>query len=147
MAVRSKSIVPKVGEPDIDESYIRQQDVVVLETLLIDWTMTALNGGSPVNIKWAVDDYLKEYPDRAGYGCEDQIALDAISSSNGKKSCKVKVEQIKLNQTSMDLTVDDEELSYDFITVKGCSHTPTYRSTDEEVVSVDEAGNVEAEAH
>ena len=26
MAVRAKSIVPKVGEPDIDESYIRQQD-------------------------------------------------------------------------------------------------------------------------
>ncbi len=72
-------------------------------------------------------------------------ATITISSSNGKKSCKVKVEQIKLNQTSMDLTVDDEELSYDFITVKGCSHTPTYRSTDEEVVSVDEAGNVEAE--
>lgn len=72
-------------------------------------------------------------------------ATITISSSNGKKSCKVKVEQIKLNQTSMDLTLDDEELSYDFITVKGCSHTPTYRSTDEEVVSVDEAGNVEAE--
>ena len=36
-------------------------------------------------------------------------------------------------------------VTYDFITVKGCSHTPTYRSTDEEVVSVDEAGNVEAE--
>ena len=64
-------------------------------------------------------------------------ATITISSSNGKKSCKVKVEQIKLNQTSMDLTVDDEELSYDFITVKGCSHTPTYRSTDEEVVSVE----------
>ena len=46
MAVRPKSIVPKVGEPDIDESYIRQQDVVVLKTLLIDRTMTALNAGS-----------------------------------------------------------------------------------------------------
>ena len=101
MAVRSKSIVPKVGEPDIDESYIRQQDVVVLETLLIDWTMTALNGGSPVNIKWAVDDYLKEYPDRAGYGCEDQIALDAISSSNGK-DLKVVTPRVKKRKEEQD---------------------------------------------
>ena len=83
MATRPKSIVPKVGEPDIDESYIRQQDAVLLKTLLIDRTMTALNGGSPVNIKWAVDDYAKEYPDKAGYRCEDQIMLDAISSSDG----------------------------------------------------------------
>ena len=80
MAVRAKSIVPLVGEPDIDESYIRQQDVVVLETLLIDRTMTALNGCSPVNIKWAVDDYAKEHSGRAGYGCEDPISMDAISS-------------------------------------------------------------------
>ena len=36
MAIRPKSIVPIVGEPDIDESYIRQQDVVLLKTLLID---------------------------------------------------------------------------------------------------------------
>ena len=69
-------------------------------------------------------------------------ATITISSSNGKKSCKVKVEQIKLNQTSMDLTVDDED---EFICVKGCSHTATFRSTDEEVVSVDNEGNVEAE--
>ena len=72
MVTRPKSIVPIIGEPDIDESYIRQQDVVVLERLLIDRTMTALNGGVSVNIKWAVDDYAKEYPDRTGYGCEDQ---------------------------------------------------------------------------
>ena len=72
MAIRPKSIVPIIGEPDIDESYIRQQDVVLLTTLLIDRTMTALNGGTPVNIKWAVDDYAQEYPDRTGYGCEDQ---------------------------------------------------------------------------
>ena len=84
MASRLKSIVPIIGEPDIDESYIRQQDDVVLERLLIDRTMTALNGGASVNIKWAVDDYAKEHPDRTGYGCEDQIALDAISSSDGK---------------------------------------------------------------
>ena len=84
MAMRPKSIVPIIGEPDIDESYIRQQDVSLLKTLLIDRTMTAQNGGSPVNIKWAVDDYAQEYPDRTGYGCEDQIALDAISSSDGK---------------------------------------------------------------
>ena len=84
MAIRPKSIVPIIGEPDIDESFIRQQDVVVLETLLIDRTMTALNGGSTVNIKWAVDDYAKEYPDKAGYGCEDQITLDAISNSDGE---------------------------------------------------------------
>lgn len=72
-------------------------------------------------------------------------ATITISSSNGKKSCKVKVEQIKLNQTSMNLTAGDEELGYDFISVKGCSHKATFRSTDEDVVSVDEAGNVEAE--
>ena len=36
MAVRAKSIVPKVGESDIDEPYIRQHDVVVLETLPIE---------------------------------------------------------------------------------------------------------------
>ena len=84
MAGRPKSIVPKIGEPDIDESYIRQQDAFVLETLLIDRTMTALNGGSTVNIKWAVDDYAKEYPDKAGYGCEEQITLGAISSGDGK---------------------------------------------------------------
>ena len=54
MAIRPKSIVPIIGEPDIDESYIRQQDDVVLKTLLIDRTLTALNGGATVNIKWAV---------------------------------------------------------------------------------------------
>ena len=27
--IRPKSIMPKVGEPDIDESYIRQQDVIL----------------------------------------------------------------------------------------------------------------------
>ena len=27
MAIQPKSIVPIIGEPDIDESYIRQQDV------------------------------------------------------------------------------------------------------------------------
>ena len=84
MVTRPKSIVPIIGEPDIDESYIRQQDDVVLKTLLIDRTMTALNGGAEVNIKWAVDDYAKEYPDRTGYGCEDQISIDAISSGDGK---------------------------------------------------------------
>ena len=78
--MRAKSIVPKVGEPDIDESYIRQQDAVVLETLLIDRTMTALNGGSTVNIKWAVDDYAKEFPDRTGYGCEEQMTIGAIAA-------------------------------------------------------------------
>ena len=45
MAIRPKSIVPIIGEPDIDESYIRQQDVALLKTLLIDRTMTALNDG------------------------------------------------------------------------------------------------------
>ena len=30
MAIRPKSIVPIIGEPDIDESYIRQQDPVSL---------------------------------------------------------------------------------------------------------------------
>lgn len=84
MATRPKSIVPIIGEPDIDESYIRQQDVVVLETLLIDRTMTALNGGSAVNIKWAVDDYVKEFPDKAGYGCDEPITLDAISCEGGR---------------------------------------------------------------
>lgn len=79
-----ESIVPIIGEPDIDESYIRQQDAVVLEMLLVDQTMTALNGGKPINIKWAIDDYAKEYPDRTGYGCEDQIVLDAISSGDGR---------------------------------------------------------------
>ena len=54
MAIRPKSIVPIIGEPDIDESYIRQQDDVVLKTLLIGRTLTALNGGATVNIKWAV---------------------------------------------------------------------------------------------
>ena len=29
MAIRPKSIVPIIGEPDIDESYIRQQDAVL----------------------------------------------------------------------------------------------------------------------
>ena len=40
-----RSIVPIIGEPDVDESYIRQQDVVLLKTLLIDRTMTAANDG------------------------------------------------------------------------------------------------------
>ena len=98
MVTRPKSIVPITGEPDIDESYIRQQDIVLLKTLLIDRTMTALNGGSPVNIKWAVEDYAKEYPDRTGYGCEDQIALDAISSSDG--------EDLKVVTPNLDGTVE-----------------------------------------
>ena len=54
MTISAKSIVPKSGEPDIDESYIRQCDAVLLETLLIDRTMTAENGGHPINIKWAI---------------------------------------------------------------------------------------------
>ena len=33
MAIRPKSIVPIIGEPDIDESYIRQQDAVQAEKL------------------------------------------------------------------------------------------------------------------
>ena len=39
MAIGVKSIEPIVGELDIDESYIRQQDAAVLETLLIDRTI------------------------------------------------------------------------------------------------------------
>ena len=39
MATRPESIVPIIGEPGIDESYIRQQDATVLETLLIDRTI------------------------------------------------------------------------------------------------------------
>ena len=48
MATRPKSIVPIIGEPDIDESYIRQQDSVLLATLLIDRTMTAEHGYSKI---------------------------------------------------------------------------------------------------
>ena len=48
MTISAKSIVPKIGEPDIDESYIRQRDAVLLETLLIDRTMTAVNDGNPM---------------------------------------------------------------------------------------------------
>ena len=55
MTSRVKSIVPKIGEPDIDESYIRQQDAVLLETLLIDWTMTAVNDGLALALS-----YMKE---------------------------------------------------------------------------------------
>ena len=44
MTIGVKSIEPIVGELDIDESYIRQCDALLLETLLIDWTMTAENG-------------------------------------------------------------------------------------------------------
>ena len=40
------SIVPRIGEPDIDESYIRRCDSVVLRTLLVDRTLTQLNGGT-----------------------------------------------------------------------------------------------------
>ena len=39
-----------MGEPDIDESYIRQQDAVVLETLLIDRTPN-LDGTVEVRVK------------------------------------------------------------------------------------------------
>ena len=42
-----RSIVPIIGESDIDESYIRQRDVVVLKTLLIDRTMTVEVRGKP----------------------------------------------------------------------------------------------------
>ena len=55
MAIRPKSIVPIIGEPDIDESYIRQQDVALLKTLLIDRTMTALNDGARCRVMdWEV---------------------------------------------------------------------------------------------
>ena len=53
MTIGVKSIEPIVGELDIDESYIRQCDALLLETLLIDRTMTAENGGDTINIKWA----------------------------------------------------------------------------------------------
>ena len=96
-----RSIVPIIGEPDIDESYIRQQDVVLLKTLLIDRTMTALNRGVPVNIKWAVDDYANEYPDKAGYGCEEQITLDAISSRGGR-DLKVVSPRVKKRKEEQD---------------------------------------------
>ena len=55
MTSRAKSIVPKIGEPDIDESYIRQRDAVLLETLLIDRTMTAVNDGLALALS-----YMKE---------------------------------------------------------------------------------------
>ena len=48
MATRPKSIVPIIGESDIGESYIRQQDSVLLATLLIDRTMTAEHGYSKI---------------------------------------------------------------------------------------------------
>ena len=95
-----RSIVPIIGEPDIDESYIRQQDVVLLKTLLID-RMTALNRGVPVNIKWAVDDYANEYPDKAGYGCEEQITLDVISSRGGR-DLKVVSPRVKKRKEEQD---------------------------------------------
>ena len=44
-----RPLEPIAGEPDIDESYIRQCDPVVLQTLLIDRTETHLNKGTPVN--------------------------------------------------------------------------------------------------
>ena len=53
MTIGVKSIEPIVGELDIDESYIRQCDALLLETLLNDRTMTAENGGDTINIKWA----------------------------------------------------------------------------------------------
>ena len=75
-----RPLEPIVGEPDIDESYIRQRDPVVLRTLLIDRTETYLNKGTPVNIKWATEDYARQYDGRTGYGSEDQIMPDAIST-------------------------------------------------------------------
>ena len=75
-----RPLEPIAGEPDIDESYIRQCDPVVLQTLLIDRTETHLNKGTPVNIKWATEDYARQYDGRTGYGSEDQIMPDAIST-------------------------------------------------------------------
>ena len=60
-------IDPIIGEPDIDESYIRLQDAMLLKTLLIDRTKTALNRGTPVDIKWAIDDYANEYLDNLNF--------------------------------------------------------------------------------
>jgi len=69
-----------MGEPDIDESYIRRCDPVALESLLADRTLTHLNKGIPVNIKWATDDYERQFGGKPGYGREDPILPDAIST-------------------------------------------------------------------
>ena len=80
-----RPLEPIAGEPDIDESYIRQCDPV-LQILLIDRTMTALNRGTPVvteqckkmnpeeRLKWA------EVAVQGCYGFEWQSDNEHLSS-------------------------------------------------------------------
>lgn len=65
------------------------------------------------------------------------------ASANGQsKSCKVKVEEPKISKTALSLEVDDEAQ----LKIAGCSHDVVWKTSDEDVVDVDDDGYVSAAA-
>lgn len=80
----SKSLVPRVMsgrfERDVQESYIRECAPEILETLLIDQTMTAMDPKHRVHrLCWCTDDY--------GFVADSEIDIDVISRSGMKVIC------------------------------------------------------------
>lgn len=67
-------------EVDIHENEILKQDPVLLETILIDRSRPKNGSKKPQHIIWATDNYE---PLGAGYGENDQISIDAITSEHG----------------------------------------------------------------
>lgn len=58
-----------------------------------------------------------------------------------KKKCKVKVENPKLNRTTMEIEVG----STDYLTLDGCSHEVEWFSDDDCIADIDEDGTVYGE--
>ena len=73
---KSNPLVPRMMidgfERDIQESYIRERAPEILETLLIDRTMTAADSDGRVHrIRWCTDDY--------GFAADAEIDPELIS--------------------------------------------------------------------
>ena len=91
---KSNPLVPRMMidgfERDIQESYIRERASEILETLLIDWTMTAADPAGRVHrIRWCTDDY--------GFAADAEIDLELISKPD-----------VKIIRPRVDKRIDDQ---------------------------------------
>ncbi len=82
-ARREKTLVPDFKR-DVQEWYIRETLPDVLDTLLIDRTMTKKNGRN-TNIIWATDDYAAERGKE--FAADREIRADLISRQDDKIIC------------------------------------------------------------
>lgn len=78
-----KTLVPDFKR-DVQEWYVRETLPKVLDTLLLDRTMSAENG-RPTNIVWGTDDYLSEYG--AEYAADKPILPEQIADRGRKVIC------------------------------------------------------------